>query len=230
MRPRPMSPLHDLNSTAVLPDLPGRTRVNDDDFGPRLIELLGEPAARELLDVLERPEADRAALIGRLYASERRLMLTCLRGGVSCVVLSRVLGDPQKGLASVQWKRTAPTGRSISTPLPTVVASTLTLCLPAICVFHSFPPGDTDAKKDGPRGGGRLPLGTDAISSAVPSSSLYGEPVGRHGMIAHGPRRTTRTLTRSRASSAWRRIRFRGCSDWPDAWPATTRRTSCRSA
>lgn len=31
---------------------------------------LGEPAARELLDVLERPDADRAALIGRLNARD----------------------------------------------------------------------------------------------------------------------------------------------------------------
>jgi hypothetical protein len=31
---------------------------------------LGEPAARELLDVLTRPDADRAALIGRLHLRE----------------------------------------------------------------------------------------------------------------------------------------------------------------
>jgi hypothetical protein len=44
--------------------------VDDADLGPRLIELLGEPACCELLDVLQRPEADRAALIGRLYQRE----------------------------------------------------------------------------------------------------------------------------------------------------------------
>jgi hypothetical protein len=31
------------------------------------VAALGEPAARELLEVVTRPEADRAALIGRLH-------------------------------------------------------------------------------------------------------------------------------------------------------------------
>jgi hypothetical protein len=44
--------------------------VGDDEIGARVIAALGEPAARELLDVLERPDADRAALIGRLYARD----------------------------------------------------------------------------------------------------------------------------------------------------------------
>jgi hypothetical protein len=44
--------------------------VDDADLGPRLIELLGEPACRELLQVLQRPEPGRAALIGRLYQRE----------------------------------------------------------------------------------------------------------------------------------------------------------------
>jgi hypothetical protein len=35
-------------------------------LGSRIIATLGEPASRELLDVLTRPDADRAALIGRL--------------------------------------------------------------------------------------------------------------------------------------------------------------------
>lgn len=36
--------------------------------GARVVSALGEPAARELLEVLERPDADRAALIARLHA------------------------------------------------------------------------------------------------------------------------------------------------------------------
>jgi hypothetical protein len=36
-------------------------------IGQRVVAALGEPAARELLEVLERPDADRAALIGRLH-------------------------------------------------------------------------------------------------------------------------------------------------------------------
>ena len=36
----------------------------------RVIGSLGEPAARELLDVLERSDADRAAFIGRLYPQD----------------------------------------------------------------------------------------------------------------------------------------------------------------
>lgn len=45
------------------------------DIGRRVIDVLDEPAAREVLDVLTRPDADRAALIGRLYACDdaRRL-------------------------------------------------------------------------------------------------------------------------------------------------------------
>jgi hypothetical protein len=35
-------------------------------LGQRAIQILGPGAARELLDVLTRPDADRAALIGRL--------------------------------------------------------------------------------------------------------------------------------------------------------------------
>lgn len=38
-----------------------------DDTGHRVVEALGEPAARELLDAITRSDADRAALIGRLY-------------------------------------------------------------------------------------------------------------------------------------------------------------------
>jgi hypothetical protein len=42
----------------------------DEDIGARVVAALGEPAARELLDALERSDADRAALIGRLYARD----------------------------------------------------------------------------------------------------------------------------------------------------------------
>ncbi|HET9311641.1 MAG TPA: hypothetical protein VFP41_10535 [Actinomycetota bacterium] len=40
--------------------------TRDETF--RLIQALGEPAARELLDAITRSDADRAALIGRLYS------------------------------------------------------------------------------------------------------------------------------------------------------------------
>jgi hypothetical protein len=36
-----------------------------EDIGQRVVAALGEPAARELLEILERSDADRAALIGR---------------------------------------------------------------------------------------------------------------------------------------------------------------------
>jgi hypothetical protein len=38
-----------------------------ENVGTRIVAVLGEPAARELLDVLTRCDADRASLIGRLY-------------------------------------------------------------------------------------------------------------------------------------------------------------------
>ena len=41
-----------------------------DDVGSRVVAVLGEARARELLDALTRPEADRAALIGRLAQRE----------------------------------------------------------------------------------------------------------------------------------------------------------------
>jgi hypothetical protein len=37
------------------------------DVGDRVVVVLGEPAARELLEALERSDADRAALTGRLH-------------------------------------------------------------------------------------------------------------------------------------------------------------------
>lgn len=49
----------------------GVSGVNEfDDLGPRIVDALGEPAAHELLDVLTRSDADRAALIGRLHQRE----------------------------------------------------------------------------------------------------------------------------------------------------------------
>ncbi len=41
-----------------------------DDVGSQTVAALGGPAARELLDVLTRSDADRAALIGRLHQRE----------------------------------------------------------------------------------------------------------------------------------------------------------------
>jgi len=40
--------------------------MDHDDIGRRIVSAVGMAGARELLDVLTRPEADRAALIGRL--------------------------------------------------------------------------------------------------------------------------------------------------------------------
>jgi hypothetical protein len=46
-----------------------------DDLGPRIVAAIGEPSARELLDVLTRSDADRAAPIGRLHHREDRAWL-----------------------------------------------------------------------------------------------------------------------------------------------------------
>jgi len=40
------------------------------DVGERVVAALGEPGARELLEVLERSDAERAALIGRLHVRD----------------------------------------------------------------------------------------------------------------------------------------------------------------
>ena len=45
------------------------------DFGARVVAALGKPAARELLDVLKRSDADRAALIGRRYVRDEAAWL-----------------------------------------------------------------------------------------------------------------------------------------------------------
>lgn len=39
-------------------------------IGERVVATLGEPAARELLNLLERSDVDRAALIGRLHVRD----------------------------------------------------------------------------------------------------------------------------------------------------------------
>jgi hypothetical protein len=39
-----------------------------DELGNQVIDALGVPAARELLDAITRGDADRAALIGRLHS------------------------------------------------------------------------------------------------------------------------------------------------------------------
>lgn len=41
-----------------------------EDIGQRVDAALSEPAARELLEILERSDADRAALIGRLHVRD----------------------------------------------------------------------------------------------------------------------------------------------------------------
>jgi uncharacterized membrane-anchored protein len=40
------------------------------DVGARVVAILGEPGARELLEVLERSEEQRTALISRLHARD----------------------------------------------------------------------------------------------------------------------------------------------------------------
>lgn len=47
-------------------------------IGQRVVAALGEPAARELLEILERTDADRAALIGRLHARDDARWLATL--------------------------------------------------------------------------------------------------------------------------------------------------------
>jgi hypothetical protein len=44
--------------------------IGDDAIGARVVAALGESAARELLEAIERSDADRAALIGRLHARD----------------------------------------------------------------------------------------------------------------------------------------------------------------
>ena len=54
--------------------------MNGADLGSRVISILGEPAALELLDVLGRSDEDRAALIGRRYLrDDAKWLAECLR-------------------------------------------------------------------------------------------------------------------------------------------------------
>jgi hypothetical protein len=46
-----------------------------DHLGERVVAALGPAAAGEILEVLERPDADRAALIGRLHPREDAVWL-----------------------------------------------------------------------------------------------------------------------------------------------------------
>jgi hypothetical protein len=66
-----------------------------EDIGQRVVAALGEPAARELLEVLERSDADRAALIGRLHPREDAAwlaeLLMDLRGRVGEVARLRLV-------------------------------------------------------------------------------------------------------------------------------------------
>ncbi len=50
-----------------------------DSLGERIVAVLGEPAAHELLDVLTRPPEERVAVIGKLHArSETRALAESL--------------------------------------------------------------------------------------------------------------------------------------------------------
>lgn len=60
--------------------------MDPDEIGRRVVELLGEPAAVELLAVLELPEAERATLIGAVYHREG--------GQVPAELLADVEADP----------------------------------------------------------------------------------------------------------------------------------------
>ncbi len=53
-----------------------RRLIDHAAVGARIVEALGEGGARELLDVLTRSEADRAALIGRLHVRDDGAWLT----------------------------------------------------------------------------------------------------------------------------------------------------------
>ena len=54
----------------VLADTVGPTIPVSGSRGERVVAALGPTAAGELLEVLERPDADRAALIGRLHVRD----------------------------------------------------------------------------------------------------------------------------------------------------------------
>jgi hypothetical protein len=69
-------------------------------IGERVVLVLGEPAARELLVVLERPDADRAALITRLHARDDAVwlaeLLMDLEDDVGEIARLRLVDDPPR--------------------------------------------------------------------------------------------------------------------------------------
>jgi hypothetical protein len=72
------------------------------DIGRRVVAALGEPAARELLEVLERSDADRAALIGRLHVRDDAAwlaeLLMDLEGEVGEIARLRLVDDLRQTL------------------------------------------------------------------------------------------------------------------------------------
>jgi hypothetical protein len=74
------------------------------DLGARIVEAVGEPGARELLDVLTRPEADSAALIGRLHERDdgawlAELLMT-IESDPDDVTRMRIIGALRRTLAN----------------------------------------------------------------------------------------------------------------------------------
>ena len=69
--------------TGIMDYVPTRTAPSDslglgdvNDVDQRVVAALGEPAARELFEILERSDADRAALIGLLDVRENAAWLS----------------------------------------------------------------------------------------------------------------------------------------------------------
>ena len=77
-----------------------------DRHGVAVVDALGEPEARELLEAITRSDADRAALIGRLYARADGEWLAEL---LSC---SRAAPSPTRSNAGALGRRSPHTHRS----------------------------------------------------------------------------------------------------------------------
>lgn len=78
--------------------------MDPDVVAAKVLAILGEPAAREFLQVLERPDEERAALIGRLFARgdrERRVaeLLMDLEDDVGEIVRLRLVEALRRKLA-----------------------------------------------------------------------------------------------------------------------------------
>lgn len=71
---------------------PRTDTMGSGDVGARVVAALGEPAARELLEVLERSDAERAALIGRLHT----------RDGAAWLAELPILEDDVGGMARLR--------------------------------------------------------------------------------------------------------------------------------